>query len=457
VSFEPEIVPGTILAGKYRVERVLGHGGMGLVFAAQHLALAERVAIKVLSYGARVSDEALARLQREARILARVRNEHVVRVIDLGTLEGGCPFIVMEYLDGRDLGSWLDEQGRFAPELAVGVVLQACVALAAAHNKGVVHRDLKPENLFCSRHDDGGWLIKVLDFGISRLEREGSGDVLGASVTSESTVIGTPLYMSPEQLRSAKAVDCRSDIWSLGVVLFELLTGAPPFTGASFGDMAIKIATEKPRAPEGLDPPLDPALAAVVLRCLEKEREHRFQNVAELARALCPFGPPRSELIAERVERILLVNEPVAADAGDSSVTLTKHQSARAGSQSPLTRSRALTALAVVAALAVAALSLRMLRPAPAEHRVFIGTTAVSPEVPAAPILSSPAFQSDADASRESFSNVQSPTPVGSASSGAKTVRVVPNTKVLCNPPYTIDAQGRKKFRHECFIDRRSR
>jgi serine/threonine-protein kinase len=456
VSFEPEIVPGTILAGKYRVERVLGHGGMGLVFAAEHLALAEPVAIKVLSYAARVSDEALSRLEREARILARVRNEHVVRVIDLGTLEGGCPFIVMEYLDGRDLGSWLGEQGRFAPELAVGFVLQACVALAAAHNKGVVHRDLKPENLFCSRHDDGRLLIKVLDFGISRLDPQGNGDVLEPSVTSASSVIGTPLYMSPEQLRSAKDVDWRSDIWSLGVVLYEFLSGAPPFTGASFGDMAIKIATERPRALESLDPPLDPGLVAVVSRCLEKDRERRFQNVAELARALCPFGPPRSELIAERAERILLVHEPVAADAGDS-LTPRAKQAAQAGSKTPASRSRGLTVLGVVAALAVVVLSFRVLRPA-TEDPVFIGSTSVSPEVPAAPPSpSSPAFQLDADASRESFSTVQPSTPVGSASSGAKTVRAVPNPKVLCNPPYTIDAQGRKKFRHECFIDRRSR
>jgi len=297
------IVPGQILLQKYRVEELLGHGGMGAVFAARHLALDERVAIKVLAPAATHDRAAFLRLQREARILARVRNEHVVRVIDLGHLDDGAPFMVMEHLTGRDLSRVLEEQGRLGVEPAVSYVLQALVALAAAHANGVVHRDLKPENLFYTRGLDGGWLIKVLDFGISRLERPSQSGA-STSMTGPSAVMGTPLYMSPEQLRDTGAVDARSDIWSIGVVLYELVTGVPPFSGASLGDIVFKIATEPPPTFTSIDPSLASELESVLSRCLEKEREQRFANVAELARALQPFGPPGCAGLVERVARL---------------------------------------------------------------------------------------------------------------------------------------------------------
>ena len=276
---------------------------MGVVFAARHLALDERVAIKVLAPSATDNQEALTRLQREARILARVRNEHVVRVIDLGQLDDGAPFMVMEHLTGRDLGSLLEEQGRLGVEPAVSYVLQALVALAAAHANGVVHRDLKPENLFCTQGQDGAWVIKVLDFGISRLERRSQGGA-STSMTGPSAVMGTPLYMSPEQLRDSSAVDARSDIWSIGVVLYELVTGVAPFSGASLADIAIKIAIEPPPTLALIDPMLPSGLESVLSRCLHKERDQRYANVAELARALQPFGPAGCRRLVERVERL---------------------------------------------------------------------------------------------------------------------------------------------------------
>jgi serine/threonine-protein kinase len=282
--------------------------------SAKHLLLGERVAIKVLTRTVSEREEALKRLQREARILARLDDEHVVRVLDLGKLENGAPFIVMEHLARRDLGSLLEEQGRFAPELAVGFVLQAAVALAAAHSSGVVHRDIKPENLFCVERG-GSRLIKVLDFGVSRLEPSRPDDFLLSSVTRTNTLIGTPLYMSPEQIRNAKEVDARSDIWSLGVVLYEFLAGVPPFMGASFGDVAVKIAAESMPPLTGVAEAIDPGLAAVVMRCLEKDRAARFQSVAELGRALSPFAPGSEQLI-ERIEYLLSWEDVTVAVSG---------------------------------------------------------------------------------------------------------------------------------------------
>ncbi|MGC4091034.1 MAG: serine/threonine-protein kinase [Polyangiaceae bacterium] len=238
---QPEIVEGQILAGKYRIDRVLGTGGMGMVVAARHIVLDERVAIKFLLPDALSSDEAVARFEREARAAVRIKSEHVVRVTDVGRLESGAPYMVMEYLDGEDLSNWLRLRGPLPVEQAVDFVLQACVALADAHSVGIIHRDLKPGNLFCVRRSDGQLVIKVLDFGISKLtEAARVSEPGGFSVTKTAAVMGSPLYMSPEQVQSAKDVDARSDIWGLGVVMFELLTGVGPFLGEAFGELAIK-------------------------------------------------------------------------------------------------------------------------------------------------------------------------------------------------------------------------
>src|SRR5580704_996551 len=208
---------GEVLAGKYRVEGILGAGGMGVVVAAHHLQLDERVALKFLLPEALANAEAVARFDREARAAVKIKSEHVARVIDVGKLENGSPYMGMEYLDGSDLSAWLQKRGSPPIPQVVDFVLQACEAIAEAHSLGIVHRDLKPANLFCIRRPDGGLCIKVLDFGISKMSMLGD-----LHMTGTTAVFGSPAYMSPEQMHASKDVDGRTDVWSLGVILYEL-------------------------------------------------------------------------------------------------------------------------------------------------------------------------------------------------------------------------------------------
>ncbi|MBM4363359.1 MAG: serine/threonine protein kinase, partial [Deltaproteobacteria bacterium] len=235
--------PGEVLAGKYRVERVLGQGGMGVVVQAMHLQLEERVAVKFLLPEYAVHAEASTRFLREARAAVKIKSEHVARVIDVGTLESGAPYMVMEYLAGRDLADVLEQRGPLPVEEVVEYVLQACEALAEAHALGIVHRDLKPANLFLTKRADGSAQVKVLDFGISKA---GVSSDSGAdqSLTKTSAMMGSPLYMSPEQMRSARSVDARSDLWSLGAILFELMAGRPPFSGESLPELLARVLTD---------------------------------------------------------------------------------------------------------------------------------------------------------------------------------------------------------------------
>jgi serine/threonine-protein kinase len=288
--------PGDVVAGKYRVERVLGAGGMGIVLAAYHLQLDERVALKFLRPRTRSDPSAITRFVREARATVKIKSEHVARVLDVGQLDGGVPYIVMEYLEGRDLADWLNQSGRLAPELAVELLLQACEAMAEAHTLGIVHRDLKPSNLFCVRRADGRPQVKVLDFGISKMSSAPGRQ----SVTRTDTVAGSPDYMSPEQMQAFRDIDARTDIWSLGVILFELLSGRVPFEGEVATDLAIKIATQPPLSLRSICPSVPPDLERVILRCLEKDRDCRFADVGALARALEPFAPARARGSVER-------------------------------------------------------------------------------------------------------------------------------------------------------------
>jgi serine/threonine-protein kinase len=297
---------GQILAGKYRVEKVLGAGGMGVVVAARHIELESRVALKFLSPGIRSNREAVLRFAAEARRAVKFHSEHVARVLDVGTLDDGAPYMVMELLEGSDLSTWLQERGRLPIDQAVEFVLQACVAVADAHSLGIIHRDLKPANLFCVRRTDGQLSIKVLDFGISKMAEAASGSQSsGMASTKTATVMGSPLYMSPEQIQSAKDVDARTDIWSLGVVLFELLTGAVPFEGDAFGQLAVKIAVQTPAPVRGYRPDVPDDLEAVIATCLAKDRNRRYPNVAELALALSPFAPKRAKTTVERIVGII--------------------------------------------------------------------------------------------------------------------------------------------------------
>lgn len=269
--------PGTLLAGKYRVEREIASGGMGVVLAAQHERLGQRVAIKVLHGQYARRRETVERFEREARLAASLRSEHVVRIHDVSATSDGIPYIVMEYLEGEDLGA-IVSRGPVAPAVAVDWILQACEALSEAHALGIVHRDLKPDNLFLVRRGPRT-KIKIVDFGISKA---GS----GARITTENDRFGTPVYMAPEQLQSSSDVDARTDIWALGVVLFELLTQRVPWDGEELPELIAHILTREPRRVREHFPALNPGLDALIARCLVRDRAGRPQTVDELADAL---------------------------------------------------------------------------------------------------------------------------------------------------------------------------
>jgi serine/threonine-protein kinase len=294
------VAVGDVIDGKYRVERVIGTGGMGLVVAATHLELGQPVAVKFLLAEGLARREVAARFIREARAAASIRGEHVARVLDVGRLENGAPYIVMEYLEGRDLEQMV-RAGPIPVADAVDYVIQACDAMAEAHRLGIVHRDLKPANLFLTQAPDGSPVVKVLDFGISKSSIDGSQQGL----TNPAALMGSPLYMSPEQMRSARDVDHRTDIWSLGAVLYELCAGQPPFSADSIPALIAAIMSDPPGSLRDRRPELPEGLVAIILRCLEKDRTMRFNDVGELAAALCAFAPHRSMAVVERAARIL--------------------------------------------------------------------------------------------------------------------------------------------------------
>ena len=282
----PIVSSGQVMSGRYRLGDEIGRGGMAKVFAAVDQDLDRRVALKVLQPSLAGSETIRRRFLREARTAANLTSDHVVRVFDVGSLEDGQLWIVMERLEGRDLRQRL-ASGALAVEEAVDVILQACVALAEAHAAGLVHRDLKPSNLFVSASPDGTTRIKVLDFGIAKaMQRDED-----PGLTSTSELLGSPRYMSPEQLRASSAVDLRSDVWALGVILYELLAGQAPFPGKSVAELHAGILEHTPS-------PIDDGVAAelrrVVMRCLEKDADRRFGDVVALSEALAPFGSHRA-------------------------------------------------------------------------------------------------------------------------------------------------------------------
>jgi serine/threonine protein kinase len=299
------VAVGQTIAQKYQVEKVIGEGGMGLVVAAWHLGLQQRVAIKFVLSDSAADQEGLAeRFRREARAAARIRSEHVCRVLDVGTLDtNGVPFMVMEYLEGCDLAAELARQGRLSVADATEYVLQACEALAEAHVAGIVHRDLKPANLFLARRADGSRAIKVLDFGVSKsLSESGTGQL---SLTKSATLIGSPIYMSPEQLESSRDVDARTDIWALGAILYELVSGRVPFEAHSIAQLVSAVLHSEPMSFAQLGVDVPPGLGAVVLHALSKNRSQRYASVAEFSQALAPFAPAQAQVSINRVARVL--------------------------------------------------------------------------------------------------------------------------------------------------------
>jgi serine/threonine protein kinase len=345
------IRPGDVIAGKFRVERILGEGGMGYVVSARHLQLGQMVALKFMREEICTPDFK-SRFLREARNTVRLKSKHVSRVLDVGALEGGAPYMVMEYLEGTDLSDLLHKKGAIPAHEVCEYVLQACEAIAEAHGHNIVHRDLKPANLFLTRGQSGEPIVKVLDFGVSKVLDLGMDDDTNPGgrprrerpdsvVTKVTDLLGSPSYMAPEQIISARDADARSDIWSLGVILFRLISGKAPFHAASLGELIQQIMhgpipnlrEAKPDLPQGLE--------NVVARCLERDRNHRLGDVIELARLLAPYAGP---VATPSLERIAILGPALVASAPPPpQPSVPSFSSARSAWTAPPTRIAPLT------------------------------------------------------------------------------------------------------------------
>ncbi|MBX3233730.1 MAG: serine/threonine protein kinase [Labilithrix sp.] len=300
----PNTKPGAFIGDKYRIEREIGRGGFGVVVRAMHLTLDQRVAIKVLteSEGSTEQEwqEDAARFRREAKATAALRSEHVVRVLDVDVLEHGYPYIVMEYLEGKTLHEQIyGSSGGMPVADAVDIVVQVLAAVADAHAVGIVHRDLKPANVFLTHGAGGIPIVKVLDFGVSKMLNAQS-----QRLTRTGSVVGTVAYMAPEQMLDARTVDGRGDLWSVGLILYEALARAHPFGPATTGpkvinailkDPLVPIATIRADVPAGLD--------QVVSKLLEKKADQRYQTAIEAAAALAPFASPRVRPVLDEIHR----------------------------------------------------------------------------------------------------------------------------------------------------------
>ncbi len=472
--------PGDLVAGKYRVERLLGAGGMGIVVAARHEQLHERVAIKFLLPEAAGSPEAVSQFLGEARKAVRIKSDHVTRVFDVGVQSNGAPYIVMEYLDGQDLAGLLKQQDRLPVEQAVDFLLQACVAIAHAHSVGIVHRDIKPANLFCVRRHDR-FMLKVLDFGISKMTDTSEAAM---SVTRTGTIMGSPLYMSPEQMRSSKDVDGRTDIWSLGIVFFELLTGRTPYTGASLTEIVLSVATDPPLLLRTELPDAPAALELAIGRCLEKDRRLRYSTVAELAHALTPFGSRRAEAWMDEIRSVEsssaaveIANPPPTVETAHPRIATMTFRPV--GSTIPTSTRSArpwratLAGAAFISLLAAFAWKRSLSQQSPP---LPVSAQAASSVAPAGVVTSAAAsFHEAREASQPLPRAVEDaaelaippkpaahPVPVVTSlvhplKAPLRPGKVAPTTAAPataeapnCSPPYTIDASGHRLYKPEC-------
>ncbi len=311
---ELQVGPGDVIASKYRVEKVLGAGGMGIVVAARHVALGNLVAVKLMQPRAMAVKGAVERFMREGQAAAQLQSKHVAKVLDVGQLDSGTPYMIMEHLAGADLSSVVEKRGAVALADAAEYILQACDAIGEAHAKGIVHRDLKPANLFLLHEPDGAPLIKVLDFGIAKM----GGSEQGLTGTSQG--MGSGGYMSPEQMSSAKKVDHRADVWALGVTLHELLAAHRPFEADSLEQFVTRVIWEQPTPLATHRPDLPADVQDILLRCMEKNPEHRFSTVAHFAQRLSVHAPPRAQVYVGRIATVLGVAAPNLAQTNPTMV-----------------------------------------------------------------------------------------------------------------------------------------
>ncbi len=289
-SAEAPLVAGDVIDGRYVIERGLAEGGMGVVYLARHVELEQPVAIKFLRADLCDRPNVVQRFLNEARAVASLRGDHIVRVIDVGQMASGRPFLVMEHLEGVDLDALIEREGPLGIERAVDYVLQVCDALKEAHDKHIIHRDIKPENLFL-QNGHHGKVVKVLDFGLAKRVDSNPG------LTGPQDSMGSPYYMSPEQIITPHAVDARTDIWSVGVVLYRFLTGAVPFAGTTMTEVYAGVLNATPMPPSALNSAIDPALDAIVLGCIQKDVELRFRTISELTLALQNYADRRGSRV----------------------------------------------------------------------------------------------------------------------------------------------------------------
>jgi serine/threonine-protein kinase len=387
--------PGDVLGGKYEVERVLGEGGMGLVVAARHRELGHRVAVKCLHASALGNEGAVLRFEREARAAAALTSEHVARVIDVERLEDGSPYMVMELLEGEDLQTMLQREGALGIVDTIRFASHAAEGLAEAHAAGIVHRDVKPSNLFVTRRKKGAPVVKVLDFGIAK----NVSDAADRNLTATQALLGSPQYMSPEQVRESKSLDARTDVWALGVTMYECLAGKKPFDAPSMVDLCFAIVHADPPSLYAVRPDVPPKLEAVILKCLAKNVDERYATMAELqddlmlilshvsgevSTASLRFAQARSEALSQRVPDAFAATTAGTARVGTGS--LDGVEGASRPPSSSAARGRLTLLLASVGtflALGAFALALRPREPLPPPS-----PGSVAP--PAAPAIAAP-------------------------------------------------------------------
>jgi serine/threonine-protein kinase len=484
----PDVLVGQVVAGKYRIDSIIGEGGMGYVVVAHHLQLDTKVAIKLLKAELASNAEAVERFAREARAAVRISSPHVARVFDVGQLENGSPYMVMEFLEGGDLSNMIQKRGPLPVQEAVDYVLQACEAIAEAHAAGIVHRDLKPANLFCARRPDGSVTIKVLDFGISKLTGGAGQGALNATKTT--AIMGSPFYMSPEQMESTRGVDIRTDIWGLGIILYELVTGRTPFEGNTMPEVCLRIATHQPAPLRSLRADAPAALELAILRCLEKDRDKRYGNVARLAVALRDFASSRGKQSVDTIMRTMEASgQPAvsAAPAGLPTEPAPPPDGVRTieplgQTQIPMQGGKGKTlaiALGVAGLVVVGIIALRFAQsssatassqpgasaaaaPLLAAHAAPAASAATTAEPAAseAPSLANAPAAASALAAAPSPNAATAPNAPNAAAAAKKApaapraptpAPAAPKAKTNCDPNYYLDAQGEKHFKPECF------
>ncbi len=470
-GIDAAVAPGTVIAGKYRVEALLGMGGMGVVVAARHLELDQPLAIKVLLPSVADDEVAMTRFVREGRSAARLTSPYVAKVYDTGQLPSGAPYLVMELLRGRDLRAHLAEARRVPLAQAIEWTVQAAHALGEAHAQSIIHRDVKPANLFLAE-TSAGQQIKVLDFGVSKRL-----DSTEADLTKTTAAVGTPRYMAPEQMRSPRLADARGDVWSLGVVLYELTTGEPPFRGDSVTALCFDVMERTPTPPSQLSPELPAAFDDVVLRCLEKDPSDRYTSMHALATALLSITPATrasglfdpsawaaasSTLGATPVsvpsdlhlaaatrrdpETEPLTRPPVSEQPHQETMrawdtTAVPRTAGRRGARLPL------VLLGVGIGVGAATLAGMLVGDRDATPTGTIGSIVITPPTASAP--SSPVV---AAADPPPVASVSASAPAVAPSSHEPPVTAAPPKVVRpnCTPPYTIDERGHRHAKPQC-------